>query len=433
MSAPLPGLGCPASRSHVVLFLVAVLCCGCAAPLALRVPPPQDIPELEARTRGAPGDAEALVLLGAAYRGADRIEDALGALARAVELDPSSSDAALFLGLTYEDLARPTEARGAYERYLELAPSAEATEAIRDRVALMRVAEAERAVRAAVARELELADTPPDPTTIAVFPFPIEGGGEDLAPLGLALSGMVATDLAQSGRLTVLERIHVRTLLDELAIGLSGAIDQSTAARSGHILGAGRIVGGRVQATASELALDAAVIEVGRAGATATTVAGRDALDRLFDLEKALVLDIFDAMGVVLTAAERERVTERRTESLEALLAYGRGIEASYRGDQAEAARQFSQAARLDPAFADAASEAETAESLAEASATSTSEVVVAAVDAALEAASLEQETVRAVEQAATYNPQREGPIASNPVGAMTGVTVIVTRPGGGP
>lgn len=75
------------------------------------------------------------------------------------------------------------------------------------------------------------------------------------------------TDLAITGRLTVLERATVQMLLDEIALGAAGFLETATAARSGRILGSGHIVQGRYRIEdGSRIAVDAAIVEVGAAG-----------------------------------------------------------------------------------------------------------------------------------------------------------------------
>src|SRR5690606_16410582 len=85
--------------------------------------------------------------------------------------------------------------------------------------------------------------------------------------------------------------------------------------------------------------------------APAAAVREQDELRRLFDMEKRLVLALFESLGVQLTAAERERVNRRPTESLQALLEYGLGLEAEDAGDFARAAEHYTRAAVADPAF----------------------------------------------------------------------------------
>ena len=411
---------------RLLLPLLAVALGGCGATqVPIPEPSPEEIPELEAEAEAQPADPAVLVRLGAAYRAADRSAEAVAPLERARELDPEGSVPVLLLGVTYEDLERWAEARALYERYLELAPDAPAADRVRDRLALVERREVEALVRDAVAREQELADAP-SPTTLAVFPFRYAGEDEELAPLGHALAGMLTTDLSEAGRFTVLERTHVQALVSELELAEEGLVDRSTAARSGRILGAGRVVQGRFGGTQEQFELDAAVVEVDDEPAV-QPVGLEEGLDQFFEMEKALVFALFDAMGVTLTPAERERILDRRTDNLQSLLAYGRGLEASQRGAFGEAADHFNRAAQLDPGFALARTEANDAEQLSAAAESSTSQLVTAAQEVELPAL---PDPVDLVEAAAVRDPAQE---VLGTEGLQSGVVleIVIRRPGG--
>src|SRR5258708_33039467 len=74
-------------------------------------------------------------------------------------------------------------------------------------------------------------------------------------------------------------------------------------------------------------------------------------MNRLFDMEKVLVLDLFSRMGITLTPAERGAVNQRPTQNLQAFLSWSRGLEAEDRGDFAGAQGFYDQATRIDPGF----------------------------------------------------------------------------------
>jgi curli biogenesis system outer membrane secretion channel CsgG len=64
--------------------------------------------------------------------------------------------------------------------------------------------------------------------------------------LGLAASDELTTQLVKSGQFSVVERQQVKALLDEQALGMSGAIDAATAARIGKLLGVQAVVLGSI-------------------------------------------------------------------------------------------------------------------------------------------------------------------------------------------
>jgi tetratricopeptide (TPR) repeat protein len=89
-----------------------------------------------------------------------------------------------------------------------------------------------------------------------------------------------------------------------------------------------------------------------------------DVLDNLFRLQKELVFQLIEEMGVELTAEQRAAIEDVPTQNLQAFLAYSRGLIAEDTGNFEAAARFFRQASQLDPDFEAAARQAETADNL---------------------------------------------------------------------
>ena len=222
---------------------------------------------------------------------------------------------------------------------------------MRERLALLERQELEEAVRSALAREGELANTAPTPNTVGVFPFLAVTDDPEMKPLGTALAELLTTDLSQTDRLTVVERAQVQALLTELSLGESGRVDPATAARSGRLLGAANLVQGRVEPSGTDLSVQAVVVNVPGGRDVPSPVRETDALARIFDMEKRLALALYEQMGIQLTQAERERVTRQTTTNVQALLAFGFGLEAADAGQDVEAATHFVRALNLDPGF----------------------------------------------------------------------------------
>jgi TolB-like protein len=253
----------------------------------------------------------------------------------------------------YEELERFTEARDIYERLAEESPEeAVRREAERGLLALARL-ELRQAAREALAREAELRGTPPEPQVVGVFPFLFAAQNADLGPLARALAELLTVDLSQTDRLRVVERSQIQHLLDELALAQTARMDPATAARSGRLVGAGRIVQGRIDGEGEEVRLQAIPVRVGAEPEQepGDLLLREGPLPRLFELQKELALDLYGAMGIELTAAERERVNRRRTENLQALLYFGYGLGAADDGRLADALSWFGAAADADPAF----------------------------------------------------------------------------------
>ncbi|HUH13283.1 MAG TPA: CsgG/HfaB family protein [Longimicrobiales bacterium] len=312
---------------------------------------PEQIPALEQRVAADSSDIEARARLGMAYQAADRSEDARGVLASVVEAEGAPEAAHLYLGLANEALERWSDARAAYARYLEVEPRGSLADDVRGRHALMLRHELEAESRATLARERELANRPPAPRSLAVFPFRLVGGDESLEPLTAALADMMTTDLESAGALRLLERVRVQSMIREMALTEAGYAEPGTGARAGQLLGAEHVVQGVISRVGSELRLDVSVVNTPRRAATGQPVVAETQLDGLLDAEKRVVLGILDVLGVQLTAAEREAIEENRAENVLAFLAYGRGLQALDRGDFGGASAAFAEAVRLDPGF----------------------------------------------------------------------------------
>jgi tetratricopeptide (TPR) repeat protein len=359
---------------------------GCAGTAPAPSPAPAaDIPALEARVAQRPAEVRAAVQLGGAYRQANRLDDARRVLAEAHRRAPRDGGATALLGLTCEDQGDYACARPLYEEYVRSGPSRALRAQLRDRLALLERRQREADVRAAVAQEARLANTPPQPNTVAVFPFVFAGADESLRPLERSLAEFMVTDLASLGSLTVLERARVQLLLDEIARARSGRVDAATAARGGRLLGAAHVVQGHIGGGGQALALQARVARVTPAGAQAAgdAVEERGALAALFDMQKALALGVYQRLGFELTPEQRTRVMRKPTENLQAVLAYGRGLEAADAGDFAQAARHFIEAAALDPGFAAARMQAAQSTGAARAATVTPAQLTVLASSAA--------------------------------------------------
>jgi tetratricopeptide (TPR) repeat protein len=352
------------SAAAVFAMCLTWAACGPTLP-PLAAPAPAEIPHLETMASQQPAPVTALVRLGAAYRAAGRLEEARETLQRAALLSPRDGGVALYLGLTHEDLGELGEARRLYEDYIRHGSSAQVRNALRRRMPALERRELQAAIRLALAREGAL-ETTPDPATVAVFPFAMGVTDESLQPLGRAFAELLVTDLAITGRLRVLERAHVQLLLDEQQLGQSVYADPAAATRSGRLLGAGRIVQGQVHGDPARLRLLTAVVNSGTGQfGELRPVSTEGGLAELFDIQKRIAFMVYDELQIELTAAERERLGVHRTRNVEALLAFGLGLEASDLGRFAEAAAHFQRASAIDPDFTMAAAHAERASNMA--------------------------------------------------------------------
>src|SRR6185436_2272267 len=161
-------------------------------------------------------------------------------------------------------------------------------------------------------------------------PWAYVGSNESLRPLGYGIAQLVVTDLSKIGSLKLVERERVQVLLDELELATGGHVDPRTAARAGRLLRAERVVQGLVRQTRDGVELEATVLRTSDGTVEATSEAG-DRLERLFGLEKTVVLGLLERIDVRVTPAELRAITERPAQDLQAFLAASRGLEAEAR------------------------------------------------------------------------------------------------------
>lgn len=223
------------------------------------------------------------------------------------------------------------------------------------------ISDADKAAKAAIANEASLDPSKIPPRTFAVVPFTVAASDTLLRPLGFGLADLLMADLAKSPSLRLVERVQTNAMLRELDFVDQGITDPRQAPRVGRLVGARQIlIGDASRGNGGAVRLSARVVDV-IGGTVQDLVYAEAPLDRVIDAEKALALLLFERLGIQLTPAQRQRIEQRQTTQLAALVAYGRGVQAEARGDAAGATAAFEDAARLDAAFAAARTQASAA------------------------------------------------------------------------
>jgi len=346
------------------LILLAVLAAGtaCANP-----PMAERIARLERERAANPSSATTWRSLGIVYYKEGRYDEARRALTEAKRLDPNDGTTALYLGMTAERQNDYAAARDAYTTYLNVGRTSRVRGQLERRLAALQRLELAQEAKQAVAREQQLSATPGSPRTVAVMPLRFTGTDSTLQPLERGLAELLITDLARSSQLTVVERARLQALLDEIKLQRAGVTVPSTNVRAGRLLQAGRVVQGAIAQRGDQLRVDATVVDVPTTSVAGTTN-GDAAIDQLFTLEKTIAFGLFNTLGVTLTAAERQAIEQRPTRSLQAFLAYSRGLSLEDQGRYEDAARSFGDAFRLDPGFTAAQSKSANATAAAQGS-----------------------------------------------------------------
>ncbi|MEP6733616.1 MAG: CsgG/HfaB family protein [bacterium] len=337
---------------HIYKSVVStILLAGLAACATGGLSAGESIARLEQQQKTSPSSAAVNRSLGIAYYQANRYQEARSALETSMKLDSKDGTTALYLGLADEELGDLPAAKLAYSSYITYGRTSRVRSQLQSRLAALTRKEIVADAKAAVQQESRLAGQPASPTVIAVMPMRFSGPDSSLKPLERGFADLLTTDLARSSQLTLVERSRMQALLDEMQLQKSGATDAASNVRAGKLLRAGRVVQGSLnQVGAFDLRADAAVVDVSTSQIKGSTNAS-DQLEAVFNLEKKIALDLFTQLGVTLTPAERNAIEQRPTRSIQAFLAYSRGLTAEDQGRYDDASRFFNDAIRIDPGF----------------------------------------------------------------------------------
>ncbi len=311
----------------LLLGLIALAACsGNSQPAPVT---PAEVASLESERARFPDDPEVLNRIGIRYYESRQWSRALEVLSSSFRIKPSFT-AAVYLGLSNEVTGLFGDAEGYYRAAGSLAMTPAQRRELDRRLADLGRARLRFEARQAIARESTLTGSAPEPGTVAVMPWTYVGSDESLRPLGYGIAHLVITDLSKIGALRLVERERVQILLDELELASGGRVEPRTAARAGRLLRAERVVQGLVRQTRDGVELEATVLRTSDGAVEATSAAG-DRLERLFGLEKTVVLVLLERLGVPVSPAELRAITERPTQDLQAFLATSRSLEAEAR------------------------------------------------------------------------------------------------------
>ncbi|CAN5773252.1 hypothetical protein BH11GEM1_BH11GEM1_11120 [soil metagenome] len=392
-----------------VLLVIGLAACATGGMTAA-----ESVTRLEQQQKASPTSAPVNRSLGIAYYKAARYPQARAALETSAKLDPRDGTTSLYLGLTDEALDDLSGAKAAYSSYIQFGRTSRVRSQLQSRLAALTRKEIAADAKVAVRQEATLSTQPGNPRTVAVMPLRFSGADTTLKPLERGFADLLTTDLARSSQLTLVERSRMQALLDEIRLQQSGGTEASSNVRAGKLVRAGRVVQGAIlQVGASDLRVDAAVVDVPTSQVQGSAQQA-DQLEQVFSIEKKLALDLFTQLGVTLTVAERQQIEQRPTRSMQAFLAYSRGLTAEDEGRYDDASRFFNEAVRIDPGFGAAQSKSQ--------------EARAASAGATVNAASVEV-SLRGTSEGAVIAAAQQG--SPTPASGTTGLTSTVQNTAG--
>ncbi len=184
--------------------------------------------------------------------------------------------------------------------------------------------------------------------TLAILPFDNNSitDPEKYAPLSNGLAAMLITDLNKNDSvLKVIERNKIKSILEEIALGQLGGVDESTAIKAGKILGAQSIGFGSFTIMGDMMRMDVRIIKVESSELVmAESVSGE--IKNFMALETELATKIADTLKTSL-----KEVPGKSKSSIDAALYFSKGLDAMDKGNKKKAQKLFNKAIKLDPKY----------------------------------------------------------------------------------
>jgi len=272
----------------------------------------------------------------------------------AVESNPGNYALYYYLGNAYLRANNRDAAIQAWDVYLAAAPVDSRSISIRERLTILKMAQARELARKAAklkAGDSGAADVNND--TIAVLDFK-NMGSDELTPFIKGLTAMIITDLSKVPQLKVVERARMQALMDEMKLAQMGVIDPATTARMGRLLQARTIDWGELAALSGDMISIKTVLS----DTLTQDKVGEKKVEgnrrQFFELEKQLVFDILAMLGIKTEELDEDvlkAIKTVHTQNYDAFISYGRGLDFLDKGDFSQAKDSFETAAQLDPDF----------------------------------------------------------------------------------
>ncbi|MGH8015873.1 MAG: tetratricopeptide repeat protein [Candidatus Zixiibacteriota bacterium] len=277
-------------------------------------------------------------------------DNAIDAINKADQTDPSTH---LCRGLIFEAKGDNNKAIQSFSEALNYNPTPNTKAQLRSHLDALIRESLQAEIASAVSQEGSLGATDIPDNTIAVVKFDGTLLPKEISPIATGIGEFTMVDLSKVESLRLVERLKVELLLKELEIASSDAVDAAQAPRVGLLLGSKSVVTGKlIGAGAQRFRLDGALVNTPDATSKITEPGESGlVLDEILAVQKAMVYDILEYLGVQPSDADRDSINAKPTESLEAFLAYSRGLEFMMMGLYEDAIEEFKLAVQADGGF----------------------------------------------------------------------------------
>ena len=174
---------------------------------------------------------------------------------------------------------------------------------------------------------------------------------EELGPLTKGITDMFITEFSKLENLHVVERVQLEKLLNEMALGQSGLLEESSAQQVGKILGAQYLVfGSFMNLYKDQFRIDVRIVQV-ETGLTIRAEQETGKKKEFFKLVKKLSAKIIKNLKLKVTKADIANLSKIENQSLDAAILYSRGLDYEDQGDILNAKKMYKKALKESPNF----------------------------------------------------------------------------------
>lgn len=285
--------------------------------------------------------------LGFAYLKTGQLDRAMNELETVLKEEPGNGYAIMYLGMVYLNKGELEKTISTWQTYRdENKPLVEAQ--IKRLITVVQIAESQKFAKKALMEEKRLEATKPDANALAVCYYEDLSPDKSLRAFQKGLAAMLITDMSKIKSLKVVERLRLQTLFQEMKLGQTGLVDDKTAPRVGHLLGAENLLVGNM--TIGSLLVNSSIVST-----SSTETEGSATIEvekeQFYELPKLIVADYARVKKIKLTPEEMQAIGIPHTKVYQSFVYYGEGLDAMDEGRWQDAKNLFSRALEADPKF----------------------------------------------------------------------------------